>query len=373
MRYSNFRQCLLLLLSYLSGTKNVVFIDDIKDILLCEKVLTNSNKKGYGIEYHLSMSAWEPIYNIESIDGEKWKCVRKYFHIIASKIDLCKLKNRSHQFASEMVKYGKNITSKDISKLICKIFWFTIFDENIDSDNLEILYKGSIEWRKELAVKGKGDYIIKENCVNIIESTIFRNQLLSDIKDDYDQYRKEIISSILQPFFISPMINYSDIFVTIYDYKKYFPHNGFNEIDAENFIMECIRLKHPFPILERMITTSFFHNDIKYNKGTQVYIELDRFKQDKLFKPNRWNNRNNIYKNIPFGIGYRRCLGKNFALKSIIPILIELSKSDEFLDINPKIEHLYSGRDNDNKLSLSEILYFMGTIFQKLYHCEIHE
>ena len=91
MRFSNFRQCLLLLLSYLSGTKNVVFINNIEDILLCEKVLKNSDKKGYGIEYHLSMSAWEPIYNIESIDGEKWKCVRKYFHMIASKIDISKL------------------------------------------------------------------------------------------------------------------------------------------------------------------------------------------------------------------------------------------------------------------------------------------
>ena len=372
MRFSNFRQCLLLLLSYLSGTKNVVFINNIEDILLCEKVLKNSDKKGYGIEYHLSMSAWEPIYNIESIDGEKWKCVRKYFHMIASKIDISKLTQLSHQYTFEMIKYQKNITSKDISKLICKIFWSTIFNERIALDDLETLYKGSIEWRKELAIKGKGDYIIKEKCVNIID-----NQLLGMFThiniDEYNQYRKEIISSILQPFFISPMINYSDIFVTIYNYRKYFPPNGFDEINAENFIMECIRLNHPFPILERMITTSFFHDNIKYSNGTQVYIELDRFRQDKSFVPNRWNSRNNPYKIIPFGIGYRRCLGKNFALKSIIPILIELSKSDESININPKIDHLYSGRDNDNKLSLYEIIYFIRTIVQKLYHCEIHE
>jgi hypothetical protein len=77
---------------------------------------------------------------------------------------------------------------------------------------MNLLSDGSIEWRKELAMKGIGNKIIKLKCIDKIIDLIKSNKLVYDIfKEDW--FKSEYYSVIMQPFIISPMINISDIMV----------------------------------------------------------------------------------------------------------------------------------------------------------------
>ncbi|MBC7659217.1 MAG: hypothetical protein H7249_07715, partial [Chitinophagaceae bacterium] len=43
----------------------------------CARVLASSNTKGQGIELMLACPAWEPVFSIESVDGDKWEWLSK--------------------------------------------------------------------------------------------------------------------------------------------------------------------------------------------------------------------------------------------------------------------------------------------------------
>ena len=324
IRYTD-RRLILYILSYFSGIKKVVFIHD--DLELIHKVLRSSNEKGFGIEYWFATPSWEPIYNIESIDGEIWKETRKYFHTIASKINLQKLEDITNEYCKQV----NIIDSETISRTIARIHWKILFNTEINEKDLDLLYRGSIEWRKQVAMKGEGNLKIKQECYSLIEK-----HTLED---------KKLVSAVLQPFFISPMINYSDIFVTIEKYKKYY-----DEKRIEKYILECIRIQHPFPILERRITEPFIYNEQHFTSDTQVYIELDKL--SKIFEMDNDTK-------LSFGVGYRSCMGKHFAMKSLIPMTREWIYNEKFC---PQNGHMYSGRNNDGIIDIWEILYLMKTL-----------
>ena len=358
--FINPRRFFLSLISRLSGSTDTIFINNIKDIELYNTLLKNSSQKGYGIEHHLATPSWNPIYNIESVDNQTWKNTRKYFHMISSKINLQNLEQITIEYSKKFYNNNKIITSKVISKLICTIYWKILFDTEIDNQTLEILYQGSIEWKKQLSVKGKGNTDIKNECVQLVKNIIIQTEKykqLSELMNTSKETQKEILSSFIQPFFISPMINYGDIFVSVEKYKNYFTKPK----ETESFILECIRLQHPFPILERLITYSFSYNGKLYPKNTQLYVEFDTFIQDTTFDLKKWNvnNIDNVYKTIPFGVGSRSCLGKKFALTSLISMVDILIYHPNF---NPKMDHKFSGRNNDNMTSFYEIIYFIKTL-----------
>ena len=61
------------------------------------------------------------------------------------------------------------IDSKIISIMVCDIMINWLFDKDISWNDLLIFYDASIEWRKEIAIKGKGDMNIKLNAIKIIQ------------------------------------------------------------------------------------------------------------------------------------------------------------------------------------------------------------
>ena len=69
-----------------------------------------------------------------------------------------------------------------------------------------------------------------------------------------------------------------------------------------------------------------------------------------------------IIKDLPFGFGPRKCPGQNIALLFIETFLKYINK-DKF---NPKLNHLYSGRSNDNKDDIYSIIYQIKIIFNLL-------
>jgi hypothetical protein len=101
-----------------------------------------------------------------------------------------------------------------------------------------------------------------------------------------------------------------------------------------NNIKKTISEHHPFPILERYDETT----------NTQYYIPME------------------IIKDLPFGFGPRKCPGQNIALLFIETFLKHINKEK----FKPKLNHLYSGRSNDNKDDIYSIIYQIKIIFNLL-------
>jgi hypothetical protein len=276
----------------------------------------------------LATPSWKPIYNVESVDGDLWIKLKNLVTQHLHKIKLEDARLISSEMTKDLIKINDIITSEDISILSAKIFYRLVFQDELPKDLYKLFYEASIEWRKEIAIKGKGNIEIKTKFVNHLKSIL-------NTDDIY------VISSVAQPFFISPMINFSDIFVSIFKYKKFLRKTDITREYCKNVISESIRLQHPFPLLEREYETY------------RVYIELDNFTQDTNFNPDRWLEKE-------FGWGPRKCIGKYLALNIMSEILFEFLQNPS--KIYPEIGHCYSGRNNDNIFSLSEIFYTLKTL-----------
>lgn len=316
--------------------------DEIKQALL----LTD---KGRGIEDLIATPAWQPILSLESVNGEKWLELKKNFLIfqkylpsvsqlgLVAKQEMTKLIENNNKSQLEL-------NSKQISILTLKIIvnWMfneaDLYEEILTEDQLERIYLSSIEYRKEIAFKGVGCKIKKQDSVNIMVDLLKNSPKYKDIFSDWAQ--PEYYSVIMQPFIISPMINVSDIAVSVK--KNLSKLNEFN-YDTSSFIDYAINVAHPFPILER------------YNKktNTQIVINLNELKLDEKFN---------------YGYGPRACLGRLYArelLKEFFdPVLKNLNSNIQFV---PEKYHVYSGRDNDNG-NLNESIYQVKCLIKILFN-----
>merc|ERR1712176_1508094 len=87
------------------------------------------------------------------------------------------------------------------------------------------------------------------------------------------EYQREYASGILQPFFISPGINISDIYVSLMTQLKTTPElkellKSKDLQQIQNIILEVIYMKHPFPVLERETDKTIG----PFPKGSHVYV-----------------------------------------------------------------------------------------------------
>ena len=265
------------------------------------------------IEHLIAKNAWKPILSVESEDGPAWKKMHKICLERLSKISIKQSKNITDKYCVEYLSNYQKITSVEIAKLTFCIFFDLLFSKRPNNDLIELSYQASCEWKKCIAIKGIKDDII-------VNKFIKEMQKFLNTEDIYE------ISAILQPFIISPQINIPDIMV---QWKKN-PNNSLNEILAS---------AHPFPILER------------YLDGIQ-YIHW--------MLPNK-------KKTLNWGIGPRKCLGMALANSILERILWHFNKN--YNKIYPEIEHMYSGRNNDNNFNIIEIYYqlsFFIRIFLEL-------
>ena len=259
----------LYLLTKLQG-RNFKIANEIKEI---EYALQLSDK-GFGIEEMFAKQAWYPVLSIESTNGAKWKELRKNFftfvhHLPSPK----KLKIIAEQEANILLSKNINIDSSMISKTTLKIFLKWIFcendklntetDNNIDiienldfefidnfmndEDFLNKLYLSSLEYRKEIALKGKGDMKKKQELIHTFIDVLLK----SKYKDILDWNRPECYSVLLQPFVISPMINISDIAVGIeINLKK--SKERLEDLDVSKFINQALSIFTRFLFLNDM-------------------------------------------------------------------------------------------------------------------------
>jgi len=298
----------------------------ITDINVAKKVLS-SNIKGNFIEQKIAKKAWYPLLSIESEDHQNYyKLKQNLLLLFKEQPPLYIFKNI---IISKCLEYNNKyeiIDSKIISIFVADVFVTFLFNKTLMYNQLELLYYGSIEWRKEIAIKGKGNIDIKNNVINLIKNLLKESSYtLSKTYDDIFSY-----SIIGQPYIISPMINMADI---LYFYQDNLDEFNNLIINSKN-IKKTISDNHPFVILER------YH----VNTNTQYYIPLE------------------IVKNLPFGFGPRKCPGQDIAILFLDTFLKYINK-DKF---KPKLNHLYSGRSNDNNDSIISIIYQIKTIFNLL-------
>jgi hypothetical protein len=287
--------------------------------------------KGNVIEELLACPGWLPILSIESVNGPLWNELKvnfmKFTKELPSKSELGII---AHNEINSFILNNTKINSKDISKLTLKIFTTWIFKDTtfehdqkltgLTDEMLEKIYEGSIEYRKEIALKGRGCQKKKQETVDIMVELLKNNSKFKNLFADWS--KPEHYSALMQPYIISPMINVSDIAVSIE--KNQSLYEKYNK-DINLFIDCCIQMSHPFPMLER------------YNAetNTQIFIDLTDMKEsEKSFLFN-------------YGYGPRACLGRLYAREFLSEFFKPILEADN-IDFRPKENHVYSGRDNDN-------------------------
>lgn len=347
IRYFDLKEIFFKILAKKYGVKKVTYITNINEHSLeqIQKIL-KLEIKGKFIEYNIATPAWKPILSLESVDNDEWKIIKKNFIYFITKLN--KNPNILGDYIEEYINNYINsnilIDSKAISLITLKSFCKFLFDIEIDYNESEILYLGSLEWRKEIAIKGKGDYIIKENCIQILLKLIRSNQNIYSIFNE-DWKKPEFYSVIAQPFIISPMINISDIMSNSQVLLSKSLISKSDEI-TPYLIDRIIYSYHPFPVLERYDPDT----------STQYFIPLDTL--------TNFNNFNELTRKIVFGLGVRKCAGQVYAHIIIKKLLHFYFNNQE--NFNPMKNHKYSGRNNDN-LNLQEILYMGKILIQILF------
>ena len=293
--------------------QNVGFIW-VSDKVDAQKYLQSSNKGNF-IETKISRSAWSPILSLESENGENWMELKKRFILLMEQLPTISVLNEIVRRTTHI--NDRLITSNEISLLTIRIFIQYVFGdftaERMDYHNkcCADLHEASLEFRKEIALKGKGNYTKKMRAVEIIREYLSNSNY--HLPDDIYS-----VSVVLQPFIISPAINVSDIAIR-WDLKE----------SVETNIVK----NHPFPILEREITID--------GRKYQVFIPTDELHI------------------LPFGYGARQCPGKTIAnvfLETFFTSLIERNI------YKPRENHRYSGRDNDHTDNLEAIVFQIRTL-----------
>ena len=350
IRYYDLKECFLWILSKKQNIKHIKYIKKIKDIDEITKILQLTTK-GKFIEYHIATPAWYPIISLESCDNELWKEVKQNFIFFINEWNKLNKENENKNkktnylsmhveyYIRELINQNKIIDSIHISKITVKSICKYLFDYSLNEFEIDCLYKSSVEWKKEIALKGKGDLAIKKKAIEIIIKIIRKNPKIYEIfKEKWEDPR--YYSVIMQPFIISPMINIPDILCNVQLLLKNKKINIMDEINY-TFIDRIIYSYHPFPILERY--------DIKTD--TQYFIPYDS-----LLTFDNYDKKTNI---LVFGNGARKCAGAHHAYQIIQPFIelyFEDIRNNRNL-FNPIKNHIYSGRINDGVFNITELMY----------------
>jgi len=283
------------------------------------RMYLQSSSKGDFIEARLSRRAWQPILSLESENGATWRMLKeRLLALMAQLPDRAVLKDI---VARTVCVDGTLVTSKEIGTLTICVFMQYVFGDFAPEGQpnrqeyhhrcCAELYDASLEWRKEIALKGHGNIQKKQRAVEVIRA--YLRQSTYNLPDDIYS-----VSVVLQPFIISPAINVGDIAV---------------HWDANQSVHANITQHHPFPILEREI--------VRDGRRFQVFIPTD------------------VLQILPFGYGERKCAGQGIAtafLETFFTTLIQRSI------YQPKRNHLYSGRDNDHNDDLEAVVFQIKAI-----------
>jgi cytochrome P450 len=374
------RTLFIRLCAWLQG-RSVVILDS--DPSECARALASSETKGSFIETIFAIPAWRPLYSVESEDGARWKeladSCAKVLRQLRWKDAIADLMDKSVQDLAIAQHPDRIVDSESISRLVLRTLYEILFEEKINPADETLFFQSSIEWRKEIAVKGAGNKTIKDEAASRLLEIVRNSRYRDGLQESADPMMW--LSVFGQPFIISPQINVSDIMVATFSFLRRHPHyyqlTRQKAAEQDNkflnaIIMEAIRLQHPFPILERELTRDLQLQGRLVKAGTQIFVPLDQFKQDQTFNPEAWLNeeRPHPFQSLVFGAGQRMCPGKMLASHLMVAMLRSLVLHVPLEQIQPDQGHRFSGRNNDGKEGLGESLYqlrkFLGALARSI-------
>jgi len=329
----------------------------IRDPALAQRVLLHSDSKGNCIEQLISYRAWLPVLSLESVDGEQWRRMKKSFLLLHTHLPPKeKLSEITNQIVQVYLDTGKDIDSPAIAHIALEAMTKWLFDEDFKPE-WEFLSAAILEWRKELAIKGKGDMRLKLRAIEWIKDMIAVSKYYPIFEEKWND--PEHYSLLLQPFFISPVINITDIAVTIgsTSYSERLkalghPISESSRAALNDHIIYAINFSHPFPLLERWVPDELYNSSgqVLVEPNTQVFIPLDEMGHTAEFGKSQW---------MAFGGGKRACAGRDIAMSICVPLFSKVVLRPEF---KPYQNHMYSGRVNDLKETWSQSLFQVKTL-----------
>ena len=334
------RMAIFKLIGWCSGVP-VVHAHDPK---VMESVLRASNNKGYGLELFAACSAWAPIRSLESIDGPEWRAAHTRMKDLirflphADELQRISTITLDRLLSSQRVFDAPAIVRYTLESLILYVFdrpWEPAF---------ELFIEASWGWRKQIALKGPAGDGLKARAMDLLVSLIHSRPDLWALHGD-DWRKPEFYSLIAQPLLISPSINVTDIAVSLARHPTL-------SIEA------AIRRSHPFPVLERFLEADLHSKTLAGEAvfipaGTQVLAFLDT----KGWADCDWEWG-------VFGSGVRQCTGRLQAMALLRPLANAIqqqakgNRQIEQAEIRPEAGHLYSGRNNDNTVSVRTDVWF---------------
>lgn len=344
----------------------VAFIDH--DPRAIGAVLASSPHKGRFLEERIACPAWEPIRSVESVDGPEWEALSSTFRTVFRRLEWReRLPDAVSEALSRTVSaHDGPVDARAVSRVTACALHRVVFGVEAPAEVLDLLYQASVEWRKEIAVKGAGDRAVKDAFVAWLDAALRRSRW-SDLMA-CEEHGPRVLSAIAQPLLISPQINVADIFVTLFDELERDPDRmaqvrSWAEDDEKALlngaVMEAIRLGHPFPVLERWLPRDVEAAGDRFPRGTQVFMMMDALQQEEEFRPERWvgPRSSNPYADLPFGSGPRMCTGRPLAELLMVELLRGLLTTVPPARLRPVDGNPYSGRANDGKDDLGSILH----------------
>ena len=298
------------------------------------KILASSGDKGMGLEFFVSLRAWEPIIPIESVDGNQWKRMRGAFN------DVYRVVSARSLLIGDLVKlYSARETlvdSRALHRIMASALHQILFDEEPSAIQVDLWIDASVSFRGRISLKSAGDLNAQQSasteCLRLVRRSTELWALLKRLPND-----NELISVILQPFLMSPLINLSDAVLASMHLCKETPSQRLAAADsvedACQLGMDAMTRYPPFPLFERVLSKDLpgFH------QGDHVFIAADVMAR-RSGQP--------LPSYVVFGDGPRKCPGKALAMSMLGHILKELCMKD-IGSVNVALGHSFSGRLND--------------------------
>ena len=345
------RDALLYITGLLQGLRTTIISGDLDK---AKWVLQHGGSdKGRVIEENMMLDVWVDACSIESCNGQLWRDVRRSFDAFSHQLpSVDVLEEICLGWAPPGDGSKLLLDSPTFTKLTLQCFGQWLFNEDFQPRHLAALNSDSWEIRFEVAMRGHGDDQLKragnQAMIDLLTGSSY--SLPASVPSWSE---RTAFSAVLQPFFISPSVNFIDIVIamdSLCDLRLVGPQwiaQGFADAKPEivAYICETMRLKHPFPVLERRL------NDDQY------FINLDTFfsETDPEFRPTKWVELQESHPAnfLLFGVGPRKCPGRHIAfacLPAMVYRCLELSLENDpsMAAWQPAMNHRFSGRTLDN-------------------------
>jgi hypothetical protein len=332
-----------------------------------------SRDKGNFLETNHAQSGWQPILSVESAGGREWEQLREALLKVFKQI---RWQERMPVIIEKVLgNSGKTLDCFTLKCIIAKVLFELVTGKELPEEDIEKIFEGVDAWTLSLSGKGVGEYNAKEYVLEYMKEAVDKMPGKPFEKTDIF-----VMSAIMQPLFVSPLINIPDIFAVAESQLKTLEPDeakllASDAVVCEAFLRECLRVGHPFPIVERKVPGGFLGS-------YQLVCRYDLMsKNGPEFDLKRWCNLRTecphalpagaegkpcpMYQEMLFGSGPRRCQGQHLALRLMADILKHYSKNHD--DFKPSVGHGISGRTNDEKFDIMQELHKISVILKTIY------